>query len=64
MLRGTYDLAHAADAEEAPGIFGDEQFGDEEPDLFLLDIFPLGIFLGTWARDSGTKPPREPSAPT
>jgi CheY-like chemotaxis protein len=33
MLEGTYDLALAADAEEALGILEDEEF-----DLFLLDI--------------------------
>jgi Response regulator containing CheY-like receiver, AAA-type ATPase, and DNA-binding domains len=33
MLEGTYDLVLASDAEEALGILGDEEF-----DLFLLDI--------------------------
>jgi len=33
ILEGTYDLVLAADAEEALGILGDEEF-----DLFLLDI--------------------------
>jgi CheY-like chemotaxis protein len=38
MLKGTYDLILASNAEEALSILGGEQFDYEKPDLFLLDI--------------------------
>ncbi len=38
MLKETYDLVPAADAEEALRVLSGEQFAGEGPDLFLLDI--------------------------